>query len=515
MLFSSLWQRDKDAYASLVFTFDELGILDQDKDRSFPLDVVLFHSDEWDNIGVEVDETSKVLTSDGGLANWNAEKSSLQSSTPQRAYCSKDNKVLLKMGPSGTTHIYHDRITLSSQNHAPYHRTFGVSKSGVYYLLMINCESGAKEQADPTASIRISGYIDFKNPYGHLSAEEYGFLPLYLIAGVTYFIVGLIWMLSMLLNFKNLIRLQIWISLLLGLQILEAGFYYMRFALQNDWDTTSPFILACSTLATIYRKSTIRLLVLALSLGYGLVRENLGSTTYFMSVLAFIHLIAGCVHEIAQISYSHLKITNATIVAILQLPLVAADAIFYVWTFIAIIRLIRQLRVRKQFQKVTLYKRFFFVLIIYGVACTLWFIYTRYHMLQSQSVRDSQWETAFTDRGVWYIMELGIFLCMMILFRPSVTRIRFSHQHQNQRYEELSTNDQISNVVDNSLNWVASLVDNNEPFEESDLEGNSSDQEVELHDMNDKSHMKRVRRRANEDESMQGFVISDDDEDIL
>ncbi len=48
-------------------------------------------------------------------------------------------------------------------------KTFRVQKSGIYYIVMVQCKT--------TDKVTMEGSIVWQNPFGHLPAEMFAYLP--------------------------------------------------------------------------------------------------------------------------------------------------------------------------------------------------------------------------------------------------------------------------------------------------------------------------------------------------
>ncbi len=52
---------------------------------------------------------------------------------------------------------------------APCLKTFRVQKSGIYYIVLVQCKTSDK--------VTMEGSIVWQNPFGHLPAEMFAYLP--------------------------------------------------------------------------------------------------------------------------------------------------------------------------------------------------------------------------------------------------------------------------------------------------------------------------------------------------
>ena len=71
------------------------------------------------------------------------------------------------------------------------------------------------------------------NPYGYLPGEYYGMMPFFGIMASSYALLVIIWAILCCTNWNEILVLQLWISLVLGLGLLENS---LKFADYLGWN---------------------------------------------------------------------------------------------------------------------------------------------------------------------------------------------------------------------------------------------------------------------------------------
>ena len=102
-----------------------------------------------------------------------------------------------------------------------------VTQKGEQYVAVVAC--GVTQQ------INIAGQITFKNPYGYLSGESFGFLPMYGAIMVAYTILLLLFIYSSVRHCDRLLHIQNMITGILALSVLTSAVW---FGMYLDLDTT-------------------------------------------------------------------------------------------------------------------------------------------------------------------------------------------------------------------------------------------------------------------------------------
>ena len=155
--------------------------------------------------------------------------------------------------------------------------------------------------------MRISGETTWRNPYGYLPGELYAYLPFFGTMTLAYLVLGGVWLFLCLRYRQVLLSLQVYLGgvrplpaprpapprpappahnppspparQLLALGLFEAFTWYLEYARFNTGGTRGAGLVTLGVLVSTVRKTASRVLLLAVCLGYGVVRPTLGSST--------------------------------------------------------------------------------------------------------------------------------------------------------------------------------------------------------------------------------------------
>ena len=300
------------------------------------------------------------------------------------------------------------------------HGTYDIEEKGLYTIMFSFCQPNPSE-------IKISGTATWKNPYGYLTGEFYGFLKFYGNLSVAYLICAMGWGYLCARNWKELLMVQNCITAVIALGMIEVMLRYYDFHTLNALGSRNhALMLAGVTFATI-KKTVSRMLVLVVGMGYGVVKPNLGETGNKVAILGFIYLIVASVqHTVENLSmHSENGDTNSFPKIVLLVPVAALDTYFYFWIFRSIRTTVTQLESRGQEAKLKLYLQFQRVLVISVLVTCLWAVL--YLIVRVFQFRKFEWEHIYILDGFWDCLYLAILLSIMYLWRPNKNSQRYAY----------------------------------------------------------------------------------------
>merc|ERR1712244_4636 len=176
-------------------------------------------------------------------------------------------------------------------------------------------------------------------------------------------------------------------------------------------------------------RTVSRMLVVAVSLGYGVVAPSLArSTQAKIGGLGMCYLVFAFMFE-ALIHYNQTEKVESWMRVVLIPPVAIINGIFWWWTFVSLNKTIEQLKIRRQSAKLQLYKSFTWVLVITLIAAITFAVYEMYYVLKE--LYFAQWQKLwFMEVGFWQIFFSSIFITIMILWRPSEHFKRYAYYNQ-------------------------------------------------------------------------------------
>uniref|UniRef100_A0A183CZ54 Transmembrane protein 87A n=1 Tax=Gongylonema pulchrum TaxID=637853 RepID=A0A183CZ54_9BILA len=172
-------------------------------------------------------------------------------------------------------------------------------------------------------------------------------------------------------------------------------------------------------LVSCLKRTMSRVLIIIVSLGYGVVKPRLGTT-----------LNQNQVEGIRQKQLA-------------ALPLVLTEIAIFWWIFTSLINTMRSLRVRRNLIKLSVYRHFTNALCFAALISVLFMCWTIYiHDMQRCLVEWKDW----VDTAFWHILFCLILVVIMILWRPSRNNQRYAFTPLLDDSEDENDEDELFNT---------------------------------------------------------------------
>eukprot|EP01080_Neovahlkampfia_damariscottae_P005014 gene5014-8612_t len=285
-----------------------------------------------------------------------------------------------------------------------------ITRSGLYYLFIVSCRD------DP---IKLDGTITVMNPYGHIVGEKFGLLPFFFVLAILYFGFSIVWMFFMIKNYKYITKIHVAVTGLFFLSMITTAFSYFFYLQYDTTGLHSPLLDSFTQFLITIRKIISRVLVILIAMGWGITTFNLGNTTVFVGIYSIVYLVISYADIFIQEMKSELFTVTILVSNGIQMAVAFIDAIFFVWVLISVYKTLKKLVSRKQTAKVLVFNRFKWVLIFYCICAALWFSYETFLNLSPRDIRDSRWESIWTNQAYWEVLYFLILSLLMLFWRPA------------------------------------------------------------------------------------------------
>jgi len=252
-------------------------------------------------------------------------------------------------------------------------------------------------------------------------------MPFFATMSLCYLGIGLIWFVLCFRYWKELLRLQNCISGVIALGMIETATWYFDYVSFNATGVRSIGPVVVGVLASTIKKTVSRLLVLVVSLGYGVVRPTLGSTAYKVVLLGFVYFMFSAILDIVS-NVSQMAEVSSMLRLLFIMPVALLDAFFYWWIFSALSHTLTQLTIRKQSAKLQLYRKFSRVLAASIVFSGLWVLY-QMSVIVSDSL-DTRWDSMWVFEAFWHVLYLCILVAIAVLWSPSTNNLQYAYSEQ-------------------------------------------------------------------------------------
>ncbi|KAG6526950.1 transmembrane protein 87A-like [Zingiber officinale] len=292
-----------------------------------------------------------------------------------------------------------------------------INKTGMYYLYFMFC--------DPQlVGTVIKGRTVWRNPHGYLPGKMAPLMTFYGFMSLAYLLLGLFWFLQFVRHWKHTLHLHYHITAVIALGMCEMSFWYFEYGNFNSTGTRPMGITIWAVTFTAIKKTVSRLLLLVVSMGYGVVRPTLGGITTTVALLGVVYFIASEALELVE----HLGNINdfaGKARLFLVLPVALLDATFIVWMFSSLSKTLEKLQVRRNTAKLELYRKFTNTLAVSVLLSIVWIGYELY--FNAIDPLSELWQRAWIVSAFWSVLSFVLLGVICILWAPSQNPTRYAY----------------------------------------------------------------------------------------
>ncbi|XP_069686707.1 transmembrane protein 87A isoform X2 [Periplaneta americana] len=294
----------------------------------------------------------------------------------------------------------------------PAHPVYTVEYDGVYVLRLL---IDSKDKFNATVSIQMQG------KYGYLSAADWPLLPFYGAMCLVYVILGLAWLIVSFCQWRDLLRIQFWIGGVILLGMLEKATFYAEYQSINSTGVSVKGAMLLAELVSCGKRTLARMLVIIVSLGFGIVKPRLGPMLHRVVGTGLLYFTLAAIESYLRVMHPKNDPSNQILVA--SIPLAVLDSAICWWIFTSLVQTTRTLRLRRNLVKLSLYRHFTNTLIFAVISSVVFMLYSiKYHRL---ALCLTDWKELWVDDAYWHLLFSVLLLVIMILWRPT---------NNNQRY---------------------------------------------------------------------------------
>ncbi|KAH0465364.1 hypothetical protein IEQ34_005467 [Dendrobium chrysotoxum] len=212
-----------------------------------------------------------------------------------------------------------------------------IEKTGMYYLYFMFCDPQLQ-------GLTISGRTVWRNPGGYLPGKMAPLMTFHGFMSLAYLALGLVWFLQFVRFWKDTLQLHYHITAVIALGMCEMAFWFFEYANFNDSGSRPMGITIWAVTFTAVKKTVSRMLLLVVSMGYGVVRPTLGGITSKVILLGVVYFIASEALELVE-HLGNINDFSGKARLFLVLPVALLDAVFIVWIFSSLSKTLEKLQV--------------------------------------------------------------------------------------------------------------------------------------------------------------------------
>jgi len=264
--------------------------------------------------------------------------------------------------------------------------------------------------------------VRMKADYGYLSAGDYPKRPFYLVMCLLYVVYGVAWLIVLARQWRDLLQIQFWIGGVIILGTLEKAVFYTEYQTINNTGVSMPGAVLFAEIVSCAKRTLARMLVIIVSLGFGIVKPRLGPLLHRILLLGGVYFVLGSV-EAGLRNYKHSGDQSQQLL-LAQIPLAVIDAGICWWVFSSLVQTMRTLRLRRNTTKLSLFRHLTNVIIFSVIASVIFMIWS----IRSHRVVDclTDWKELWVDDAFWHALFSILLAVIMVLWRPTANNQRYA-----------------------------------------------------------------------------------------
>jgi hypothetical protein len=289
-----------------------------------------------------------------------------------------------------------------------------VPSEGMYMFIIRGIYDGTK--GNITVTVSTFG------TYGYLSVIDWPLLPFYAVLCTVYALSLIAWFILCCCFRKDLLQIQYWIGAVLFIGFVEEAAFLGEYHTVNKDGQSVPGAVIFGELVSALKRSLARMLVIVVSVGFGIVKPRLGPTLPKVLAVGIVCFIANSFDGFRRAT-THKANQQSTGFMVLLIALAVVDAAICWWVFTALVNTMRTLRIRRNVHKLSLYRHFTNTLIFSVLASLAFMIWSIVEHKRVACLTD--WRELWVDDAFWHLLFSVILVVIMILFRPSANNQRY------------------------------------------------------------------------------------------
>ncbi|XP_020572695.1 transmembrane protein 87A isoform X2 [Phalaenopsis equestris] len=295
-----------------------------------------------------------------------------------------------------------------------------IEKTGMYYLYFMFCDPQLQ-------GLTISGRTVWRNPGGYLPGKMAPLMTFHGLMSLAYLALGLVWFLQFVRFWKDTLQLHYLITAVIALGMCEMAFWYFEYANFNDSGSRPMGITIWAVTFTAVKKTVSRMLLLVVSMGYGVVRPTLGGITSKVILLGVVYFITSEALELVE-HLGNINDFSGKGRLFLVLPVALLDSCFIIWIFSSLSKTLEKLQVRRSVAKLDLYRKFTNSLAVSVLLSVAWIGYELY--FNATDPLSELWQRAWIISAFWNVLSYILLAVICFLWAPSQNPTRYAYSEE-------------------------------------------------------------------------------------
>ncbi|XP_065655266.1 transmembrane protein 87B isoform X3 [Hydra vulgaris] len=291
---------------------------------------------------------------------------------------------------------------------------------GLYSLLLFFQQGDEIKTENKGEDMTFEVTISAMHDDSYLSSMNWPLLPFYGAMSLMYLTFAITWFIASCCNWRDLLRVQFWIGAVVAIGMLENALFYTEYRNISTYGETNG-LLYFAELVSCIKRTLARILVIIVSLGFGIVKPRLGQMFNRVLIIGFLYMVLSTVEAFIRVHDDSKVVSKTQMYALI--PLTIIDVIICWWVFTSLVQTTRTLRIRKNTVKLTLYRHFTNTL-IFAVLASL--AYMVWMIKQAKLTECVDIGSIWLSEALWPFLFGVILAVIMILWRPSINNQRYA-----------------------------------------------------------------------------------------
>ncbi|XP_042289669.1 transmembrane protein 87A isoform X2 [Thunnus maccoyii] len=283
------------------------------------------------------------------------------------------------------------------------------------YLLVVKIVSNKSD-----ANWNLTVDVVMKGDHGYISITDYPLMIFYMVMCIVYILYAMLWFIWAACYWKDLLRIQFWIAGVIFLGMVEKAVFCAEYENTNAVGAASPGLLIFAELVSALKRTLARLLVIIVSLGYGIVKPRLGTVMHRVVGLGILYFAFASIEGILRITGG--RDNGPALITAIVLAVFESCCIWFI--FVSLAQTIKTLKLRRNPVKLSLYRHFTNTLIFAVIASIIFMAWTTKKF--RLAVCQSDWIELWVEDAFWRFLFSVILLVIMFLWRPSANNQRYA-----------------------------------------------------------------------------------------
>ncbi|XP_010553195.1 PREDICTED: transmembrane protein 87B-like [Tarenaya hassleriana] len=302
-----------------------------------------------------------------------------------------------------------------------------INKTGMYYLYFVTCDP----ELEGTI---IRGRTIWKNPDGYLPGKMAPLMKFFGFMSFAYLLLGVVWFLRFVQFWKDIIQLHYHVTLVIALGMCEMAVRYFEYSNFNSTGTRPMDVTLWAVTFSSVKKTLSRLLLLVVSMGYGVVKPTLGGITSRVFLLGFVYFIATEALELVE-HLGNINDFSGKTMIFLVLPVALLDACFILWIFSSLSKTLEKLQIKRNMAKLDLYRNFTNALAVSVLLSIAWIGFELY--FNATDPLSELWRIAWIIPAFWNVLAYALLVVICVLWAPSANPTRYAYMAETEdEFEE-------------------------------------------------------------------------------